>query len=292
MLIVQSRRALLSWSNDVIASIVVLILLITWISDLQKASIPSSSESNRLSASFLRDGFCLSPRFDNTHFFCSTFDALCGICCLLGHIALNGGGTGGNQRADALKGITAYFFSHSYGHYVAGTELIEPGSTTNKESMELKDVIVLAAILSIGPMHCASYLIKAKKISKTVGNTFGILTLIFITCIYAFYIRRPCYALLYINISIILTSALPKVFMVGFQSENDVHIRLSDFTWLKYFTSLFVTMVVFCEPFHCDSFISKWGGHFIFDLSLALDAFTTLIAMPVEDERKRNTKIE
>ena len=81
----------------------------------------------------------LLMRFSPINF--SRFDFVCGLFCMLAI-------TMGKARA---VGAAAYFFAHGFGHY----------SLANAEDMEerdinLQDTLVLAAILSIGPISITS----------------------------------------------------------------------------------------------------------------------------------------
>ena len=270
--------ALLSWLDNVVGSIAVLILLAAWLSDLRSSAITNekSSESLFLSASFLDNGFCLSPLFDNTHLVCASFDLMCGVAFLAAGLLFNKKTSGGVQEQSSsyitspLFGIAAYVLSHSYGHYVAGTELKD--SIEVDRGLPTGDFITLAMILSIGPMRGAEVLVEAKKVSRRVGNILAGLVLCILVAIYGFYIRYPKFALLYINITILMTSAVPAALTIGFQSDKDIAIRTSNFTWFKFLSSLFVSLVVFCEPFYCDSIVAGIGGHLIFDMSLVVYA--------------------
>ena len=215
-----------------------------------------------LSSSFLENGFCLSPLFDNTHLSCAIFDAICGGSCLVAMLF---------TKKSSLLGVAAYFFAHSYGHYDAGVTLT--GEQMNIERMGIKDMIVMAAILSIGPFGAASNLIKSGKVHKTVANTCALLGLCLGVAVFATFLRRPCYALLYINVFIILTESLTRAIAIGYTSEQDVKIRASKFHSLSMASGSAVLAIVFCEPFYCDSAVKYIGGHAVFDFALAVNMF-------------------
>ena len=257
----KQTNAAVSWCADVLASFAVLVILISWISDIRAPS------TRVLSESFLRNGFCLSPLFDDTHLSCSKFDALCGILCLFIMIL---------TKKLSLGGMAAYFFSHAYGHYYAAVSLAGEGSP-QEERIGIADLVVLAAILSVGPLNAASDLIRAEKVSKSMGNICAFLGLALGVTVYAFFIKRPCYALLYINIFIILANSLPRSILVGYSSPGDVETRASTFRWPKLLSGLGVLAVVVMEPFYCDSFVKFIGGHAVFDVVLALDFFVNII---------------
>jgi hypothetical protein len=73
----NKSKAKLSFYIDILSTLSILILCSSWIYSLSYPAHPL------LSRSFLQNGFCLSPLFDNTHWRCSQFDAVCGILCLL-----------------------------------------------------------------------------------------------------------------------------------------------------------------------------------------------------------------
>ena len=64
--------------------------------------------------------------------------------------------------------------------------------------------------------------------------------------------------------------------MIGFKSKDDIEYRASRLHWLKMSAEVLVLAVILCEPFFCDQFVAKIGGHFVFDLSLALDVLVDL----------------
>lgn len=174
-------------------------------------------------------------------------------------------------KKSSLLGMAAYFFAHSYGHYDAAVALT--GDQMKIERMGIKDMIVLAAILSIGPFGATSSLIKSGKVDKNVANTCALLVLGIGVAVFAAFLRRPCYALLYINVFIILTESLTRAMAIGYTSERDVKIRASKFRWLSTACGLAVLAVVFCEPFYCDSAVKYIGGHAVFDFVLAMNMF-------------------
>jgi hypothetical protein len=262
-----AQIALLSWCLDVLASATVIVLLVSWVYSVRSPTNPI------LSQSFIDNGFCLSPLFDNTHLSCSKFDAFCGIACVLGMII---------TKKSSLGGMSAYFLSHAYGHYDVGVSVVDEGFL-HEENIEVKNMIVLAAILSIGPLTAASDLVKAQKMSKATGNICAFLGLTMGVFVYGVFIKRPCYALLYINIFIILANSLPKSFLIGYTSQQDVEIRASKFRLSKAVSGLVVLAVVFSEPFFCDSFVKHIGGHALFDLVLAMDTFAHFVSVAHEE---------
>mmetsp|Transcript_28017 Transcript_28017/g.58375 ORF Transcript_28017/g.58375 Transcript_28017/m.58375 type:complete len:284 (-) Transcript_28017:1911-2762(-) len=269
MTVSTPRNALISWIVDAIGTIAVVVLLISWLIDLQTPQQPSY-----LSKSFLQHGFCLSsPQiFEDTHFSCSLLDAFCGFLFIFSAVK-------GKMPSSSL-GFASYFFAHAYGHH----ELSQKSNTREDEMIKPDEMITLACILAIGPWSSASFLVKSKKMSNTSANIFATVTLACLVSIYAFLIKNPKFGLLYINISITISALLPKMLLVGFRSEEDVALRTSGFHWASVASNLFVSCAVMCEPFFCDSFIKRIGGHFIFDLALAIDVIVKTFMVPKDIE--------
>ena len=272
-MLARQSRALLSWQIDVASSVVVLVLLYGWISDLQSADPDTSSTRTHLSPSFVKNGFCLSPLFDDTHTVCSIFDIVGGIAFCAVAIYCLVFGKGGDVPAAQLLPVASYLFSHGYGHYVAATELIEAGSMDDNKMMDVKDLAILAAILSIGPFGGASCLVKAGTTSKGSANIAAGLVLSILVGIFAVFVRKPRFALLYINITILLCLALPRAFAIGYTSEKDISLRADTPLYnLHTATGLFVVTIIFVEPFYCDEFVAHIGGHLLFDVSLMVQS--------------------
>lgn len=272
-------RAVVSWASDAVGTVAVLVLLANWLSDIRAGS------ARHLSLSFFNEGFCLSPVFDSTHLTCAGFDVACGLGFIFTALLVDRGG-GGDGAYKAYLGVAAYLFSHGYGHYHAGTELAEPGST-REERMGTVDLLLLSAILSIGPMKGVTCLVEAGKIGRRTANAAAALGLAVLVGIYALFIRRPVYALLYINISIILSGVLPRTLVIGYTSERDIAIRSKLFTWPRFLVDTFVIFVVILEPFYCDSFLSGIGGHLIFDISLLFQAVVYTVGNPTIDTKQK-----
>ncbi|KAL3771886.1 hypothetical protein ACHAWO_008672 [Cyclotella atomus] len=271
-------KAKLSFYTDILSTISILFLSTCWIYSLSYPNQPL------LSTSFLQNGFCLSPLFDNTHYRCSQFDAACGILCLL-FVLLT------NKNKQAMIGVASYFFAHSYGHYDAAVSLAEEGAASEVlDHVGVKEVVVLGAILSIGPMACAAELIEVGKVKKGVGYGWAVLGLAAGVAVYAVYIRRPCYALLYINVFIILANSLPRAVLIGYTTKRDVQIRAEKFKWANVLSGLAVLAVVMCEPFFCDGFTKYIGGHALFDAALALNMLIEVLSSDGEKSHDAGLK--
>ena len=76
---------------------------------------------------------------------------------------------------------------------------------------------------------------------------------------------------------------------MGYTSEQDVKLRSNDFSLYRMLSGMFVMVVIICEPFFCDVFFARIGGHFLFDLSLALDVVTAVV---MEGKNRRNGEDE
>ena len=259
-----------------------------------KSKIAAEDDSLLLSKSFLENGFCLAPHlFDNTHFSCASFDFLCAFVCILaifvGNVIPDNRSNNDEKqkkKSMILPGSAIYFLAHSYGHYTFssvysgnGNEQQFPISETETISTNtIKDTIILAFILSIGPLEAASTLIKSNKLSPPNAYIMAAAMLSTLVGIYHTFLQsNPSYALLYINISIILSMSLPKLLFVGCTSQQDVILRSNEVILPKLMSGLFVMAVIVCEPFFCDVFFARIGGHFLFDFSLALDVVMAVV---------------
>ena len=260
---------------------------------MNQQSKPKSAEDDDsllLSKSFLENGFCLAPHlFDNTHFSCASFDFLCASVCILaifvGNVIPDDKSTNNDdngtkkqkKKSMILPGSAIYFLAHSYGHYTFGSVNSGNGNETIKTNT-MKDTIILAFILSIGPLEAASTLIKSNKLSPPNAYIMAAAMLSTLVGIYHTFLQsNPSYALLYINISIILSMSLPKLLFVGCTSQQDVILRSNEVILPKLMSGLFVMAVIVCEPFFCDVFFARIGGHFLFDFSLALDVVMAVV---------------
>lgn len=212
---------------------------------------------------------------------CSYFDANCGLASIFGVLF---------TKKPSLIGAAAYFFAHSYGHYDAGINLTEEGAAKNTSMIGIKEMIILASILSVGPLASAGELIKAGKVSKSTGNACAVCGLATLVAVYALYIRRPCYALLYINVSIMLSISLPRVILIGCTSKQDVEIRASKFKWANTISGLAILVVIISEPFFCDGFVRYIGGHAVFDGVLAVDMFIQAFSSDDQADDKAASK--
>eukprot|EP00984_Skeletonema_dohrnii_P006540 scaffold2349_cov74-Skeletonema_dohrnii-CCMP3373.AAC.4 len=257
-------------------------------------SAAEDDDSLLLSKSFLENGFCLAPHlFDNTHFSCASFDFLCAFVCILaifvGNVIPDNNRSNNNEKQKKsmiLPGSAIYFLAHSYGHYTFSTVTSGNGNETQFSIGEtetistntIKDTIILAFILSIGPLEAASTLIKSNKLSPPNAYIMAAAMLSTLVGIYHTFLQsNPSYALLYINISIILSISLPKLLFVGCTSQQDVMLRSNEVILPKIMSGLFVMAVIVCEPFFCDVFFARIGGHFLFDFSLALDVVMAVV---------------
>lgn len=298
------RAALLSWRLDILSCGAVIFLLFCWLSDMKHLNqtttttgATTNDDSLLLSKSFLTNGFCLAPQlFDNTHFSCASFDFFCACVCILailvGNVVTNKGAKEKKKKSLILPGSAVYFLAHSYGHYIfSSTVDNEQQFTNDSESIteKIQSAIILSSILSIGPLEAASTLIKSNKLSPRLAYFMAGSMLAILVGIYHFVLFNPAYALLYINISIILSISLPKLVFVGYTSEQDVKLRSKDVSLVRMLSGMFVMVVIICEPFFCDVFFARIGGHFLFDLSLALDVVTAVV---MEGKNRRNGEDE
>ena len=140
--------------------------------------------------------------------------------------------------------------------------------------MAWDELCILSAILSIGPFGGVHYLTKAGKMKEgLVANAIAGAVLVVYIAVYAIYVRKPRYALLYINVTILLSLATPRAMAVGYRSKKDVSMRVDvPYFFANTSADLLVAAVVFLEPFYCDAFVAGIGGHLLFDVSLMVQA--------------------
>lgn len=192
------------------------------------------------------------------------------------------------KASRSTVGTAVYFIAHGFGHYDVGQS-----DLTQERGMNLQDSIILSIIISVGPLSMARKMVDAKKMTRSVANAVAAVLLASLVGLYFFYIKRPTYALLYINLSIFLSGYVPSCLMIGFKSKEDIAYRSSDFYWPQEIARFMVAAVIFCEPFFCDSFVASIGGHFVFDASLAFQALASLMKQQAEQnckEEKLKTK--
>ena len=205
---------------------------------------------------------------------CAIFDFCSGLALLGCALVLRGNGSTWKKKA---LGAAAYLLSHGYGHYhAAKPEYLE------KEA-DLHDTLILAALLSIGPFSNASWV--KNKTWLYAGAAVAVASL---CAIYALYLRKARFVLLYINISILLSRYFPMVLWVGTTEPEHIAVRVDAHPWFyaKMLSRMFILTMVVVEPFGCDSFFARLGGHFWFDLSLLVDVIVDLVNV-AEEVRKR-----
>jgi hypothetical protein len=139
-------------------------------------------------------------------------------------------------------------------------------------------IITLTIILSlVGPLAIYSTMTKTGK-SKSMSDVVTVFTLIFMFVLFvAPYARKGIvYALSYINITINLYIAVPRVSMMGCTTVNDVQTRSAHFIdkylFLFIFTNLFLDLVLLLTELTCCSWwFPRIGGHYFwFDVALFL----------------------
>lgn len=264
----SSKQAFISWCLDATESTLVLALLVAWIIDLNAVN----DRPTLLSESFIKNGFCLSPRFENTHLACAAFDVACGICYAIAILT-------GKASLSTAGGVAAYLFAHGFGHFDASKMDITADMTAE---LNLQETIMLAVIISIGPRRLAKALVETNKMMKPAANAMVVAIVASSVILYKVYIQRPSYSLTYINICIVLSSRAPRALIVGYRSKDDVAFRSATFYWPRVFSVIALTCAIFCEPFFCDAFVAEIGGHFVFDVLLAVDQTVELVAATME----------
>eukprot|EP00657_Telonema_sp_P-1_P011813 TRINITY_DN740_c0_g1_i1.p1 TRINITY_DN740_c0_g1~~TRINITY_DN740_c0_g1_i1.p1 ORF type:complete len:174 (+),score=10.53 TRINITY_DN740_c0_g1_i1:477-998(+) len=156
--------------------------------------------------------------------------------------------------------VAIYTMIHGYAHYVSAQEnlLREPQGS---------EVLTLALLLSIGPISL-TVAANQRGINPPLATGVGLASWVCTLVVFFRYIRKAVCALLYINITIMLCALLPRL-LVGYTHREHVAQR----TRVRWFYSRIVTisavsLVVVAEPWLCDSFFHKLGGHLVFDVVL------------------------
>lgn len=261
----RSQKAFVSWCLDALSVTVVVILLYAWMQDLH----PTDAASLRLAPSFLEKGFCTSPVV-NTHLMCAGFDVLVGVLFLV--VAAYK-----SSSSNLLLPLASYLLAHGYGHYE--TSQIE--SLKELKQLDTRQLLTLAAILSIGPLGGMSVVQQRFFPDKAAAHHrlffYGsvIVADLALVAVYVYGLgQRHNFALLYINLTILFTGALPRAMLVGYTSTADVAKRVDPhpYFWSTMAGRAMINILVVVEPFYCDAFLAHLGGHFLFDVSLAWDA--------------------
>lgn len=281
MISTKSELAFISWLFESVQSIFVLVLLVCWMSDASTDGPPQF-----LDATFLSSGFCNHETWD-TQKLCAMLDFCAGLlfaACALLDTSSQGKSVEVSTKTMALP-TAAYLFSHGYGHFQVATrdpETFTPGATPNS------DLLLLAAIIYIGPISAGKALtsVGGFEANTTLIKVVSVLAVVALVAGYKIFLDNPNYALLYINVSIMLTALIPRVMFIGYTQPNHVTHRVDEFGpyfWLRMATRLYVFAILMLEPFTCGTLVQGVGGHFLFDLSLVLDAVVDLVNL-----RERN----
>ena len=264
----RSTRAFVSWVADVASCALITALFAAWIHDLQQVG-----EARFLSPSFLNQGFCVS-NVVNTHTLCARFDFVGGLLLLA---LANSSAT--TARAMPCLGGAAYMFIHGYGHYwISGIESFDEIKQT------LQEKLLLSLILAVGPMKAADTIEKSGFAFGTTTKTnlrVGVAIVVFcLTGFYEMVVKEAKYGLLYINITIILISALPRAIFIGYTKESDITLRVDLRHWFwSQISKVLVNLLVVLEPLSCDIFVRQLGGHLLFDAVI----FISLVVFIMND---------
>lgn len=281
---------MVSYGLDVLSVAVVILLVQAWIRDLHvlgsaTTSTPqttATTTSFQLSTSFLTSGFCNAPQM-NTQWMCACLDITAGLVFSI--MGLMHKKTSGIFSSTLTMPLAAYLISHGYGHYqVATTGNLRELMT----ELPPKDLATLAIILCIGPIDGMKTVLRGISNNNNNQNqnhgvyyyTGVILAVAALVALYKYGLgQRQNFVLLYINVSILFTSALPRILFVGVTTPDDIHHRVDQhyYFWANVLIRISVTALVFLEPFYCDAFLANMGGHLLFDVSLLADAIGALI---------------
>lgn len=69
--------------------------------------------------------------------------------------------------------------------------------------------------------------------------------------------------------------------------DKDISIRSSNFTWFKFLSGLFVTIVIFGRAFFCDTMVAGLGGHLVLT---SLWLFNLLLVFVVQCQPSQRKK--
>lgn len=110
-----------------------------------------------------------------------------------------------------------------------------------------------------------------------------------LVAIFGLFIAKSYFALLYLNISITLCIALPRLILVGTEKKDHITLRADlRFYYPKMVGYTCLAAIILLEPFSCDSGLKQLGGHFLFDIVLfGNSVLDVLNAQPVAS--KENT---
>ena len=90
-----------------------------------------------------------------------------------------------------------------------------------------------------------------------------------LVAIFGLFIGKNYFALLYLNISITLCIALPRLILVGTEKNDHIALRADlRFFFPKMLGYACLAAIMLLEPFSCDSGFKQLGGHFLFDAVL------------------------
>ena len=179
------------------------------------------------------------------------------------------------QAARCLP-LAGYLFAHGFGHYQMATRPADAAP----EGLSTADLAGLAAILFIGPLKLRR-IARVAGVGRAAGLATALLSEALLVWLFAVHIRRQHYALLYINVSIMLCIHLPRALLVGSTTEADVSARVDrPLFFPKLLSSLAVAVLIVAEPFYCDEFVAAWGGHLLFDVALLCNALLDVVGPP------------
>lgn len=251
-MLTREGRARLSYAVDAAQFAATSLFLYAWVCSVNGPTAVFSRQ-------FMTAGFCNSPEWP-TQWGCVCVDALgAAVFVAMGAV----------WPAQLTAPVVGYLFAHGYGHFEVATGLAIDHDILDGKPTE---IIILAIILAIGPAEI-SRTCTAAGLSKPVATTCFVAAEALVVGIFAFAIKRSVFALLYINVSIMLCITVAKLALLGTREPSHVAARADEPLCLTKLLSLSAVVAIMCaEPTLCELGFAAVGGHVWFDVALLLDA--------------------
>jgi hypothetical protein len=128
-------------------------------------------------------------------------------------------------------------------------------------------------------------------LSKGTAFALAAVAEVLLVAIFGLFIQKNYFVLLYLNITITLCVALPRLLLIG--TEKDEHVRLRadmPFFFPKMICYACLATTILFEPFYCDSGYGQLGGHLIFDVVLFGNSVLDVINAPNDAKPVASTK--
>jgi hypothetical protein len=183
----------------------------------------------------------------------------------------------GLEKKPMFVGSAIYTLIHGIVHF---SVWLDP--TISSGPVDALSLAILAVILVFCPVSLYGVLNIAPK-TKDKGIALPISTLAWAGCIWAYgaVFRMKEYALTYINVVIFLFLFGSRALLIGTKTPEDIGARenfnnQSPNFWLGTFATILVVFIMCSEPFACNGYFGKAGGHLLFDVSLYTYLMSTI----------------